>query len=145
MQFLLHQLAQCEKRHNFTLKFAFDMNFFKRIMNLVFQPLTTGQLVRAITFFVSYSCVLAQLIMSFFVDQLPALPPRVSRFSFVALHVQNFSVQIAVVGLGSRNYTFAMINLRSNVQTIAKIKIVRISHKITCKCCFFFCIESISL
>ena len=43
-----------------------------------FQPLTTGQLVTAVLFFVSYASVMAQVIMSFVVDRLPAHPPRVS-------------------------------------------------------------------
>jgi len=53
----------------------------------LFQPLTSEQLIRAMIFFVSYASVLAQVIMSFFVDELPALAPHVS-FLCICKHLK---------------------------------------------------------
>ncbi|CAK8671759.1 unnamed protein product [Clavelina lepadiformis] len=40
------------------------------------KPLDDGELFRAITFFISYACVLSLFVMCFFVDDPPALPPK---------------------------------------------------------------------
>ncbi|CAK8671763.1 unnamed protein product [Clavelina lepadiformis] len=40
------------------------------------KPLDDGELFRAITFFISYACVLSLFVMCFFVDDPPAFPPK---------------------------------------------------------------------
>ena len=52
--------------------------FVKFSFCLFFQALTDEQLWRCILFFISYFCVIAEVVMSFFVDKPSAFPPNVS-------------------------------------------------------------------
>ena len=63
--------------------------FVKFSFCLFFQALTDEQLWRCILFFISYVCVIAEVVMSFFVDKPSALPPNVSASLFLSgiIHV----------------------------------------------------------